>query len=71
LGRISYSFYLLHWMIVVLVARAVDVQAPAWGPLASTLAIFGGGFALSAAAATLSWWLTERPYFGWVRASRT
>jgi peptidoglycan/LPS O-acetylase OafA/YrhL len=71
LGRISYSFYLLHWMIVVLVARAVDVQAPAWGQLASTLAIFGGGFALSAAAATLSWWLTERPYFGWVRASRT
>ena len=24
LGRISYSFYLVHWMLVVLVARAVE-----------------------------------------------
>ena len=68
LGRISYSFYLLHWMIVVLVARAVDVPGEAWGPLPTTLVIFGGGFVLSATAATVSWWLTERPYFGWVRA---
>lgn len=75
LGRISYSFYLLHWMIVVLVARAVALHAAAWGLVPSTLMIFGGGFVLSAVAATLSWWLAERPYFGWVRgraaASRT
>ncbi len=73
LGRISYSFYLLHWMIVVLVARAVAAQGETWGPLPTTIVIFGGSFALSATAATLSWWLTERPYFGWVRAgaSRT
>jgi peptidoglycan/LPS O-acetylase OafA/YrhL len=62
-------------MIVVLVARAVNTQGEAWGPLASTLVIFGGGLALSTAAAMLSWWLTERPYFGWTRtrnaASRT
>lgn len=68
LGRISYSFYLLHWMVVVLVARAVDVPSEAWGLLPSTLVIFGGGFALSVAAAALSWWLTERPYWGWTRA---
>jgi len=68
LGRISYSFYLLHWMIVVVVARAVAPHGAAWGLLPSTLLIFGGGFVLSAAAATLSWWLAERPYFGWVRA---
>ncbi len=67
LGRISYSFYLVHWMIVVLVARAVDAPGERWGLWPSTLVIFGAGFALSAAAAALSWWLTERPYFGWVR----
>jgi len=71
LGRISYSFYLVHWMVVVLVARAVAVHAAAWGLVPSTLAIFGGGFALSVAAATLSWWLTERPYFGWTRTRNT
>lgn len=63
LGRVSYSFYLVHWMIVVLVARAVDGALP---PLAVALAIFGGGFILSAIAATASWWLAERPYFAWV-----
>ena len=59
LGRVSYSFYLVHWMIVVLVARAVD----GLGIVAAAGAIFGAGFALSAIAATLSWWVAERPYF--------
>jgi len=60
LGRVSYSFYLVHWMIVVLVARAVDGVL---GPLPATLAIFLGGFALCALAAAVCWWLAERPYF--------
>ncbi len=63
LGRVSYSFYLVHWMIVVLVARAVDGALP---PLTVALVIFGGGFMLSAIAATICWWLAERPYFAWV-----
>jgi len=63
LGRVSYSFYLVHWMIVVLVARAVD---GALTPLAATLVIFAAGFTLSAIAATISWWIAERPYFAWV-----
>ena len=63
LGRVSYSFYLLHWMIVVLVARAVDGIL---APLPAALAIFGLGFSLSALAATVSWWVAERPYFAWV-----
>jgi peptidoglycan/LPS O-acetylase OafA/YrhL len=66
LGRVSYSFYLLHWLIVVLVARAVDGSAP----VVVTTAIFAGGFALSALAATVSWWLAERPYFARVTATR-
>ncbi len=63
LGRISYSFYLLHWMIVVLVARAVTPHGDAWGALPATVVIFGAGFVLSVAAAAVSWWVAERPYF--------
>lgn len=59
LGRVSYSFYLVHWMIVVLVARAVEGMRPAL----ATAVVFAGGFALSAAAAAASWWIAERPYF--------
>jgi peptidoglycan/LPS O-acetylase OafA/YrhL len=59
LGRVSYSFYLLHWMIVVLVARAVEGM----GLPAATIVTLGAGFALSAVAASLSWWIAERPYF--------
>jgi len=73
LGRISYSFYLLHWMIVVLVARELAAHAGAWHPWTVIATLFLGAFALSVAAAGLSWWLAERPYFAWVRggASRT
>ena len=71
LGRVSYSFYLVHWMIVVLVARAVE--GAALGPLAATITIFAAGFALSWIAAVASWRIAERPYFAWVgdpRAAR-
>jgi len=68
LGRISYSFYLVHWMLVVLVARAVTAHVGALGALGTTLAIFAGGFAVSAVAATALWWAAERPYFVWVGA---
>ena len=64
LGRVSYSFYLVHWMIVVLVARAVASRTDAW---LAVLAIFIAGFALSAVAATLLWRIAERPYFEWIR----
>jgi exopolysaccharide production protein ExoZ len=63
LGRVSYSFYLLHWMIVVLVARWLAPQRDALGALGGTVALFAMGFLLSAIAATVSWWLAERPYF--------
>jgi peptidoglycan/LPS O-acetylase OafA/YrhL len=63
LGRVSYSFYLVHWMIVVLVGRWLMPARDALGPLLCTLALFAAAFALSAMAATVSWWLAERPYF--------
>jgi peptidoglycan/LPS O-acetylase OafA/YrhL len=70
LGRVSYSFYLVHWMIVVIVARFVSGQGTAIGPVPGTLLIFVAGFALSAVAAALLWWLAERPYFAWAEGRR-
>jgi len=61
LGRVSYSFYLVHWMIVVLIARAVEGMPP----LPAAAAIFGGGFVLSTIAATILWRVAEQPYFAW------
>jgi peptidoglycan/LPS O-acetylase OafA/YrhL len=70
LGRISYSLYLVHWMLVVLVARAASAHVQEVGGIAATLAIFGGGFVASAAVAAAFWWIAERPYFAWIRRSR-
>jgi exopolysaccharide production protein ExoZ len=63
LGRISYSFYLLHWMIVVLVTRALTPYRESFSTIPGSIVLFGAGFALSVVAATASWWLAERPYF--------
>lgn len=67
LGRISYSFYLVHWMLVVLVARVVAGFVGTLGTAGAIVAIFAGGFAASAVTATALWWLAERPYFVRVR----
>lgn len=61
LGRISYSFYLVHWMIVVLIARTLQFRG--LGLVTASAAIFLAGFAASALAATILWWVAERPYF--------
>jgi peptidoglycan/LPS O-acetylase OafA/YrhL len=70
LGRVSYSFYLLHWMIVVLVARAVDPHAHALGVIGGSIVIFSTGFALSFGAAQLLWRVAERPYLRHVQDPR-
>lgn len=69
LGRISYSFYLVHWMIVVLVARTF-LGGTAAGALTVTAIIFAAGFVLSACAASALWWAAERPYFAYLRTPR-
>jgi exopolysaccharide production protein ExoZ len=66
LGRISYSFYLVHWMVIALVARAVGTYVPTLGVVTNSALIFVGGFVLSAAVATALWWVAERPYLRWV-----
>ncbi len=67
LGRVSYSFYLVHWMLVVLAARVAAAHLDTLGVPGAIAVIFGGGFAVSAAAAIALWWIAERPYFAWVR----
>jgi peptidoglycan/LPS O-acetylase OafA/YrhL len=67
LGRVSYSFYLLHFIIVALVARALTPQRDILGPVMGSVLLFTVGFALSIIAATILWWLAERPYFVWTR----
>ncbi|MFO1315365.1 MAG: acyltransferase [Burkholderiales bacterium] len=70
LGRISYSFYLVHWMLVVLAARAVAGHVGALGAFGAIVAVFVAGFAASAVAGTALWWVAERPYFARFAAGR-
>jgi len=62
LGRISYSFFLVHYVVLHVLARALaalDVNAPG----AYAAALFGGGFALSALAGWALFVVAERFYF--------
>jgi len=70
LGRVSYSFYLVHFMIVVLVAHLLAPHRDNFGPVVGTVLLFVIGFALSVIAAAILWRLAERPYFVWARSSR-
>ena len=69
LGRVSYSFYLLHLIVVTLVAHALAPHRDTFGPLLGTVLLFSVGFVVSTVAATILWWLAERPYFVWIRKS--
>jgi exopolysaccharide production protein ExoZ len=71
LGRVSYSFYLLHWMVVVLVARALTPHRDRLGAFPGTVTLFVVAFALSALVATALWWLAERPYFARRKTGKT
>lgn len=54
-------------MTVVLVARALAPHRDTLGPVVGTVLLFTVGFSLSVIAATILWWLAERPYFVWTR----
>jgi peptidoglycan/LPS O-acetylase OafA/YrhL len=49
LGRVSYSLYLTHWLVLSLATRALGP----WGAIAALPAVFG--------VAWLVWWAVERP----------
>jgi len=68
LGRISYSFYLWHWIVLKLLALTLKAYGTALGPMERTAALFAVGLLAAVLVATGSWWLAERPYFLWTKA---
>ena len=67
LGRHSYSFFLIHYIVVHAWGAALLSVIPLTHPLAYAVAFLGGAFPLSLAAAWLLFGATERFYF---RAAR-
>jgi exopolysaccharide production protein ExoZ len=68
LGRISYSFYLLHWIVLKMLALTLKEYGSALGPVECTVVLFALGLLAAVLMATGSWWLAERPYFIWTKA---
>jgi peptidoglycan/LPS O-acetylase OafA/YrhL len=63
LGRVSYSFYLFHGLVIIIVC---DHVAPLLRPLPESVTfvlLLGCSFACSVAVASLSYRLLEQPYF--------
>ena len=68
LGRISYSFYLWHWIVLTLLAWMLKIHGSALEPVGRVIALFVVGFLASTLVSAGSWWLAERPYFIWAKA---
>jgi len=61
LGRISYSMYLWHWLVMAYLCRW---WLPRFGVSNGSMQLsFAAGFLIVAAVGWLSWYLFERPYF--------
>jgi exopolysaccharide production protein ExoZ len=67
LGRVSYSFYLLHALVIAVFFHALRAS----NEMPNALLALGVMLALSVAAAWVSFMLTERPYFAHFRRPRT
>ena len=63
LGKVSYSFYLFHGLIVVVVCDHVGPMLRDLPEIVRFSILLSGSFALSAAAAAVFYRLLERPYF--------
>ena len=63
LGRISYSFYLFHFMAVALVSRLLSMWRERFDAVTGSALLIATSFLLALLAATASWWVAERPYF--------
>ena len=63
LGRISYSFYLLHSLAIFLVCDNLGPQLGLSPGLALMAVLFATSFVVAIAFAALSFWLLEQPYF--------
>jgi exopolysaccharide production protein ExoZ len=63
LGRISYSFFLVHYIVLHVLGRVLHDGGDAPSRVRFALAIYAGGFILSALAAWLLFQAAERFYF--------
>lgn len=63
LGRISYSFFLVHYLVIYVVALALGRSLLHGDPVAHGALLVGGSFVLSVAAAELLYVVAERFYF--------
>ncbi len=63
LGKISYSFYLFHGTALIVFCDQIGPHLPVLPELLRFIVLFVGSFALSVAAALVSYALFERPYF--------
>jgi peptidoglycan/LPS O-acetylase OafA/YrhL len=63
LGRISYSFFLVHYIVVHLVGHLLHPGADAASRAIFVVGVYAGGFALSALAAWALFLAAERFYF--------
>ena len=63
LGRLSYSFYLLHSLAIFIVCDNVGPQLGIAPGLLLVVVLFILSFALAMVFAAVSFWLLERPYF--------
>jgi exopolysaccharide production protein ExoZ len=63
LGRHSYSFFLIHYVVLHVLALALDTFVGTAHAAVYAIALLGGGLALSLAAARILYQATERFYF--------
>jgi exopolysaccharide production protein ExoZ len=70
MGNISYSFFLVHLLVIVLVFDRFPVVWPWLGGMAHLGVVFACSVAAAIALATAFFLVFERPYFSWKSRSR-
>lgn len=67
LGMISYSLYIVHWPVLVLVRFGIEQIFPQSGLALGAVLLGAFGFALSLGLAGLMYWRVEKPFMDYAR----
>lgn len=67
LGTVSYSLYLVHWPVLVLVRFGIERIFPQSGPVASSVLLGVLGFALALCLAGIMYRRVEKPFMDYAR----